>query len=332
MNPKISVILSVYNGEKYIREAVESVLKQTFHDFEFIIIDDGSTDKTPEILNSFSDLRIVRIKNEKNIKLIKSLNKGIEISHGEFLARMDADDICMPERFEKQVNFLKKNPDVGVLGTAVNIIDEKGRVISTLTQPLSHEGILWKMFFECAIIHPTVMARQELIKNAGGYDINFPHIEDTELWMRIILKTRFANLPDVLVAHRLHQTSIASTQSKVQYKMGLLLRERFFKSVLGIEIQPNINKWFSINETVLSQDEIKKGMDILSQIYAYITKQGFTDDNSGYFVHDDFIRKTALLKKGQEDVLFKKTIIILRKMLPASVRHKLKTKFLQNKT
>jgi len=115
--PKISVIMSVYNGEKYLREAIESILNQTFRDFEFIIINDGSTDKTSEILSSYNDPRIVIINNKRNIGLTKSLNKGLKMVKGEYIARQDADDVSLPERLERMVNFLDMNRDVGLLGS-----------------------------------------------------------------------------------------------------------------------------------------------------------------------------------------------------------------------
>src|SRR6056297_178877 len=173
--PKVSVLLSVYNGEKYLEKAISSILNQTFSDFEFIIIDDGSSDRSPEIIKSFNDNRIRYFKNEKNIGLVKSLNKGLEKMKGEYIARMDADDICKPTRFEKQVNFLNKNHEVGVLGTAMEIVDHKGSHISNQHFPKDHIIIFWKLFFETAVFHPTIMMRTNIVKKAGGYDPDFIH-------------------------------------------------------------------------------------------------------------------------------------------------------------
>ena len=312
-NPKVSVILSVYNGESFLAQAIESILKQTFADFELIIIDDGSRDKTRDIVNSFKDERIVLITNEKNLGLIRSLNKGIAAARGEFIARMDADDISDPERFGKQIVFLEKNPDIGVLGTAVRHTDAKGRDISVLVQPLSHGGILWKMCFECAIIHPTVMMRRNIFQAGEG-------------WMRLAKRTRFANLPDVLHMHRLHSASIGNTQSKTQYELSLPLREGFLKNMFNITISANVNIWFSYNEIKLLPSEIKEGLSILFDIYEHFVTNGFSDNYSKDFIREDFIRRSSSLARGGEGLVIKRGVQALKRLLPAPVRHKLKTR------
>ena len=128
-NPKVTVLMSVYNGEKYLQEAIDSILEQTFKDFEFLIINDGSTDKTGEILESYHDLRIKIINNEKNIGLTKSLNKGLKLARGEYIARQDADDISMPERLEKEVEFLETHQDYAVVGAFAKIINKNSEIL-----------------------------------------------------------------------------------------------------------------------------------------------------------------------------------------------------------
>ncbi len=128
-NPKVSVIMSVYNGDKYLREAIESILNQTFTDFEFIIVNDGSTDNSLEIIESYDDERIKTINNKKNIGLTKSLNKALKFAKGKYIARQDADDVSLPNRFEKQVEYLDSHPEVALVGTSVYLIDENGKII-----------------------------------------------------------------------------------------------------------------------------------------------------------------------------------------------------------
>jgi len=127
-NPEVTVLMSVYNGEKYLREAIDSILNQTFTDFEFLIVNDGSTDRTAEILRSYDDPRIIIINNEKNIGLTKSLNIGLRMAKGEYIARMDADDVSMPERLQKQIELLNQKKNTGLVGTYYTIINEKGKV------------------------------------------------------------------------------------------------------------------------------------------------------------------------------------------------------------
>ncbi|MCP8319033.1 MAG: glycosyltransferase, partial [Candidatus Methylarchaceae archaeon HK01B] len=140
-SPKITILMSVYNGEKYLREAIDSILNQTFKDFEFLIINDGSTDRTVEILRSYHDSRIKIITNEKNMGLTKSLNKGLKIARSEYVARMDADDISYPRRLEVQYEYMKKNPDVGIVGSWNDVIDDKGNTIDYRKHSLSSEDI-----------------------------------------------------------------------------------------------------------------------------------------------------------------------------------------------
>lgn len=236
MNPRISTILSVYNGEKYLKEALKSILDQTFKDFELIVINDGSTDQTGAVIDSFTDSRIIKIKNDRNLGLVASLNKGLEVARGEFIARMDADDISMPERFTKQVEFLEKNREVGVLGTFMRQVDVKGGFISLFQPPVAHREILIKMLTGTAIAHATVMIRKEIIDKAGGYDENFPHVEDTELWSRLIFKTKFANLPEALYVRRIHRNSVMSAHAKLQLEKSGEIRKELLEKVISKKI------------------------------------------------------------------------------------------------
>ena len=126
LTPKLSVVMSVLNGEPYLREAVESILNQTFEDFEFIVLDDGSTDNTVQILESYDDPRMVRLYNPANLGLPKSFNRGLSVCRGEFIVRQDADDMSMPSRFMTQLHYLERHPDIGVLGTQMDVVDERG--------------------------------------------------------------------------------------------------------------------------------------------------------------------------------------------------------------
>ncbi len=236
MTPTLSVLLPVYNGEKYIREAVQSVLDQTFKDFELIIIDDGSSDQTSFILSAFLDPRIIRLKNEKNIGLAASLNRGLEKVRGMFVARMDADDVSLPERFERQINFLRDHPNVGVVGTDMVQTDHRGREIAIVERFCGHEQILQEMLLCSAMNDPTVIMRADLLQKVGGYDPAVLYASDTELWSRLIRQTRFANLSDVLYRRRLHKASIMSTRFRMQEREATQARKRLQMQVLGYEI------------------------------------------------------------------------------------------------
>jgi len=201
--PVISVIMSVLNGEKYLREAIESVLKQTYRNFEFIIINDGSTDNTENIVKSYKDSRIAYIKNPSNLGLSKSYNVGIKVALGQFIARMDADDICVSNRFARQLSFLENHRDIDIVGSSVVLIDSAGKMLKTIRLPLTHTEMKWKSLFSSPIFHPTVFAKTEILKN-NPYDESLPNSEDYELWSKLLFTTdtHFANISEPLLYYR----------------------------------------------------------------------------------------------------------------------------------
>ena len=206
--PSVSVLMGVYNGERYLAQAIDSILGQSFTDFEFIIINDGSTDGTGEILHSYSDPRI-RVVEQSNVGLTRSLNRGISLARGEYIARMDDDDVSMPERLAKQVGFLDAYPEVGVLGTACLIRDMiKGTewVPPVLT---SNEEIRHNLIKGNPLIHASVMMRRSLLETLGGYDESYLFAQDYALWMRLAPHTIMRNLPEALIVHREHWSTVS---------------------------------------------------------------------------------------------------------------------------
>jgi glycosyltransferase involved in cell wall biosynthesis len=210
--PKISVILPVYNGQDYLAEAIESVLSQSFRDFELIIINDGSTDSSPEIIGKFDDPRI-RFFQQSNQGLAATLNRAISLARGEYIARQDQDDVCLPSRFEKQINFLEANPDVGMVGTSAEIWVGNERTSRLLKHPTDDASIKFSLLFDNHFIHSSVMIRRSVFEKVDGYAVDFSRQppEDYELWSRIMKKYKLANLPDVLMAYREVEGSMSRT-------------------------------------------------------------------------------------------------------------------------
>lgn len=229
--------MPVLNGEKYLKEAIESILHQTFSDFEFIIINDGSTDSTEAIIKSFSDPRIVYIKNEANLGLSKSFNIGIAAARGEYIARMDADDMSISERFEKQLSYLEVHPDISVLGTAVILMNERGLSLKKASKYTSHVEIKWQSLFSTPLFHPTVMARAKILKD-NRYDESFYNSEDYELWSRLLFttSTRFANLTEPLLYYRVFPTSFTQ---KLKDEKRIVSAENSIR---------NIERYITLNE------------------------------------------------------------------------------------
>lgn len=203
MTPKVSVVMSVFDGERYLREAVESILGQTFTDFEFIVIDDGSTDSTWEILGSYDDSRIRLMRNQGNIGLTKSLNKGVALARGGYIARMDADDVALPQRLEMQVAFLEDHSEIGILGSWCRMLNANGEDLGLYEMPTDDLRIRWVSLLTNPFAHPTVVLRRALLgKDGPWYDEALETAQDYDLWLRVLECTTGANLNDPLILYR----------------------------------------------------------------------------------------------------------------------------------
>ncbi|MDI1256466.1 MAG: glycosyltransferase family 2 protein [Flavobacterium sp.] len=217
-NPKISVLMPVYNCELYVKEAVQSILNQTFTDFELLIIDDASTDKTVNIIKEFNDSRINLIEKQINSGYTESLNYGLSIANGTYIARMDGDDISLAERFEKQLAFLDTNPDVILCGSWYSIINSD----DVIALPENHEAIKIGLLQNCCIGHPTVMIRSNsLNENDIKYNPEKEPAEDYDLWVRLLSIGKLHNLPEVLLNYRIHNVQVSQKRSEQQQASSL---------------------------------------------------------------------------------------------------------------
>jgi glycosyltransferase involved in cell wall biosynthesis len=234
-DPRVTVLMSVYNGEQYLAEAVNSLLDQTFTDFEFVVIDDGSTDGTRDMLRCYTDPRI-RVFEQSNIGLTRSLNRGISLARGQYIARMDHDDLSMPDRLARQVSFLDAYPEVGIVGTACRIRDEIKGLEWEPPVHTSDEELRRNLVRGNPFIHTSVMMRKALLDMAGGYDESYSFAQDYALWIQLAPHTKMANLPEVLVVHREHWGTVTAARTtrwgmvwrSVWVRMGL--RYRAFRS------------------------------------------------------------------------------------------------------
>src|SRR3990167_5350467 len=219
---KISVIMSVYNGMPFLKEATESILKQTYKNFEFIIVDDGSEDKSWEYLKSLKDKKIKLIKNKRNLGLAASLNKALQRAQGDFIARMDADDVSKPERLTTQMDFMKKNPQVDICGSFVKVIDENGQIIGQIKKPISDKEIKKELFWLPPLLHPTWFARDEVFEfltRAKDY--------------------KMANIPKYLMLFRSQKERRSQKTIEKIYKNSLKLRQKILKEQkLGLDYLP----------------------------------------------------------------------------------------------
>lgn len=205
--PKVSVIMSVYNGKSYLPEAIESILHQTFDDFEFIIVDDGSTDGSSGIPDSYSkkDSRIKIIRNNRNIGLTRSLNNALRTASGEYIARMDADDISSRDRLEKQVAFLDGNPEFVIVGSNAKVIDDRENVIKEVVIPKDLAQRIRKRNY---LLHGSLMFRNKTLKELGSYDEEMCYAQDYELLLRISNSHRIGSVDEFLYTCRQHGDAI----------------------------------------------------------------------------------------------------------------------------
>ena len=274
--PKISVLMPAYNTSSYIEEAIQSILEQSFKDYEFLICDDGSTDNTLEIISSFKDPRIKILKNKSNQGIPKSRNKLLRIAQGRYLAWLDADDIAYPNRLEEQFSFLESHPDVFLFSGWKKYIDEKSNELpEELYKPASYKAddIGGHLLFACAVRMPTVM-----MKNTGEFlfDEGYPLSGDYELWTRISRKYKIAIKEEYLIKYRLHKNNVSTDRTKARF-----YAEKIFKNNLkyyGLDINGNWSLYtdiFHCEHNFQDIFKIKEKLRFLSRYYkAYKAKGG----------------------------------------------------------
>jgi len=274
--PSISVLMPVYNSEKYVAEAIESILNQTFQDFEFLIIDDGSTDKTGKIAKSYKDRRIKYFKNYSNLGVIKALNHGIRLSAGKYIARMDADDISLPNRLKIQYEYMENHRDIFVCGSLIKVFGDIKKYI--WDTPGENEVIKARMIFESSLAHSSTILRTSLFKEYGfKYDRLYKHVEDYWLWVKVSEKFKLANISRVLLHYRVHKDQIGQRYTIVQHDNSLKIR-RYLLYKLGLhpsyrelQIHQKLSNWEAakdIKELIDMNKWIKKLLTVnLSRKY-----------------------------------------------------------------
>jgi glycosyltransferase involved in cell wall biosynthesis len=268
--PAVSVVMGAYNGEKYLRQAVQSVLDQTFRDFEFIIVNDGSTDGTAGILQELTDQRIRIIRNERNEGLTGCLIKGCNVARGKYIARMDADDISHPERLEKEIAFLDAHPEYGAVGCCYHVIDTDGVVVRSVKYPLHHEELARSLRISNVLVHGAVLFRADVYRQTGGYREFFQYTQDYDLWLRMSERAKLGNLPDFLYQHRHHHQKIAVRHIFGQRLYAHLAR-RCAEQRISSGVDPLMKEDFAAVKSLLDEARPKnflKRHALVSQYYA----------------------------------------------------------------
>lgn len=265
--------MPAFNAERYIAKAIESIIHQSYEDWELIIINDGSEDKTHLICTTFHDPRIRYIQHGENKKLIFTLNEGINLSQGKYIARMDADDIAHPDRLKKQVDFLEKHSDFILVGSNAGVIDDSDQCIGKLHQPSDPQIISISLLFTTPFIHPTVMIRKSVLEN-NKYSLDFLHSEDQELWLRLNSLGKMKNLTDELLCYRIHNSNISVLNSDTQienYKL-LLSRELNKLDIFPSEQELQLQRLtFLLQKSSLSKNLAKQETEALSNWFSKLS-------------------------------------------------------------
>ncbi len=261
----VTVLMPVYNGQDFLKEAIESILNQTYVYLEVLIINDGSIDASEEIILSYTDDRIVYLKHKENKGLINTLNSGLSLSKGKYIARMDADDISLPSRIEKQLFFLESNFAVGLVGSAVTVFGDRDEFV---VYPRENEDLQLASLFYNPFCHPSVMIRKQIIDdNKLSFKKEYLHAEEYKLWTEFLVVTKCHNLQDNLLMYRSHPSQISQVYQDIQLdkakliqmeyleKAGFELTEREFESVF---CQQDESNYFNSSQLLLRLQTLEK--------------------------------------------------------------------------
>lgn len=290
--------MPVFNGASFVGEAIQSILAQTFRDFEFLIINDGSTDRSVDIINAFNDSRIRLIHNELNLGLIDTLNKGLQLARGEYIARMDADDISLPVRLERQIAYLDSNIEVGVCGTGIRYF---GADDAVWLPPEKDSEIRSLLIFNSTFAHPTVVFRKSYLdKNHLRYNPENVHAEDYGLWVASARYMKFANINEILLLYRLHETSASRSNQSAQQKSADLIREKILK-----DMQITLTQEMMVIHQSISKWEFIISKQYITESCAWLNKLCEVNRTQSFFPEPEFSKILAerwyrICRKGQK--------------------------------
>jgi glycosyltransferase involved in cell wall biosynthesis len=284
--------MSVFNGENYLVWAMNSVLFQTFDNFEFVVLDDGSTDCSWQILTDYAkrDSRLRLHSNGNNLGLARSLNRGLELTVGEYVARMDADDISLPDRFSKQIRFLDANADIAILGTNLTRIDPEGLPLANQPRPYPTQPgfIRWSLFFRNCIQHPTVMFRRDAIKGIGGYDPSLLAAQDYDLWLRASPSMKMANLAEKLLSYRWHPKNVSHTKNLLQSSITDRIVQKALASFLEREVSLQYARLFRDPGTTSAPAELQRACCLMKDLLKKCLKDYALNDYEKACITKDF--------------------------------------------
>lgn len=305
MTPRVTVLMPVYNTASYLREAVDSILNQTFTDFEFLIIDDASTDGSIDIIKSYNDPRISFTEKPENTGYTNSLNMGLEMARGEYIARMDSDDISLPERLEKQVAFMDANLEVGLCGTASLSFGYQNNVNKVVS---GHNHLKAKLFFGNHFCHPSIVFRKTVLeKNDLKYDLQFEPAEDYAFWIKLARITKVDNLTDILINYRTHTNQISLKKENRQFELANFLKIKQVEELGIIYTLEEAAMHLSLLKDNLpaTADNLQKAYNWINKLYQYNTKKNlFEQKLFESFLHDKWIKLICNIVSYNHSLLY----------------------------
>lgn len=300
--PRLSVVLPAYNAEKTIRRAIESILNQTFKDFELIVINDGSIDRTAEIISSYTDKRINFVNLDKNEGLVSALNRGLKLSRGEFIARQDADDESLLNRFARQLNVIESDEELGVVGAATLLRTETGRVVGSYKYPDDSTLAEWQAIFKTPVAHSTVILRKSIIEAAGAYSGEYKYAEDFELWTRVARVGKIISLKEPLVYYAISEGGESQLNRNLQDERHVSIAQRNIEGLVGGKLDSKIVRALTLAvdraDESLSVDCVIESIRSMAQIRdCYVSKQESLRENKNSINLDYRDRVMRLFRK-----------------------------------
>lgn len=299
--PLVTVLMPVYNGEEYLCEAIESILNQTFRNFEFVIINDGSIDGTVAILTDYQrrDERI-QVWHQENQGLIAVLNKGLDLAQGRYIARMDADDISHPERLAIQVAYLDSNPEIGLVSTNFYLIDSVGEITGgpVLKSSLSNARVEWELYWGNPIVHPSVMFHAVIVRSCGGYPEGFQYYaEDYALWLHMLDETKVTVLEQPLLYLRKHERNVTAVNLRAHIDEVISVAQSALANRLGYE--PSVRPIWLVRRLPIdgsvSAVELKQSIDLLLDAFRNLTTRHGSEKAHLRDIKMDLVRRLLWL-------------------------------------
>jgi glycosyltransferase involved in cell wall biosynthesis len=271
--PSVSVLMAVYNCALYLPAALDSILSQTFTDFELVAVDDASTDETPSILRAYAqrDQRLLLLRNDSNLKLSTSLNRGLAVCRAPFVARADGDDLYAPNRLEKQFRFLREHNRAGVVSCYYRTMDSGGHTLDLKKLPVTDATIKFKLLWESPLCHSGTVFRRDAVQGVGGYDNSHPVAQDYDLWARLRDKTEFGNLPQPLMKVRIHGASSSAVRGSDQSRLSVGISRRLFSDYLDRQLSENeaaALKYLLCSYTAVGPNELNAALRLLDDVIA----------------------------------------------------------------